>query len=57
MPARVSDGAKTSEPQTITLDIPNKVDLCLLGVELEVPKALASVALKLGAQLGDCRAR
>jgi len=55
--ARVSDGANTSEPQTVTLNIPNQIDLCILIVEVQVPKQLASLALKLGASLGDCRAR
>jgi hypothetical protein len=53
--ARVGDGANTSEPQSITVNIPNQIDLCLLVVEVQVPKQLASLAVKLGAQLGDCR--
>ena len=53
--ARVGDGANTSEPQTLTVNIPNQIDLCLLIIEVQVPKQLASIALKLGAQLGDCR--
>lgn len=55
--ARVSDGANTSEPQTITVNIPNQIDLCLLVIELRVPKNLAPLALRLGASLGSCRAR
>ncbi|HEY5809573.1 MAG TPA: endo-1,4-beta-xylanase [Povalibacter sp.] len=54
---RVGDGTNTSEPQTVTVNIPNQIDLCVLVVEVQVPKHLASLALKLGASLGDCRAR
>jgi endo-1,4-beta-xylanase len=53
--ARVGDGANTSEQQTITIGIPNQIDLCVVVVEVQVPKQLASLALKLGAQLGHCR--
>lgn len=52
---QVSDGANTSEPQSVTLTIPNQVQVCLLVVEVKVPKSLASLALKLGGSLGDCR--
>lgn len=54
---QVSDGEKTSQPRTVSINIPNQIDLCVVVVEVEVPKSLVPLALKLGAQLGDCRAR
>jgi endo-1,4-beta-xylanase len=54
--ATVSDGANTSEPQTITIVIPRKVTLCLLGIlQLEVPKEAARLLLRHGAALGSCK--
>ena len=52
---RVSDGANLSEPQTIAINIPNRIGLCLLVVDVEVPKRLAPTLLRLGASLGSCR--
>ncbi len=55
--ATVSDGQNVSAPQSITVNIPRKVTMCLLNfVQVEVPKQGAWVLLKHGAALGACQA-
>ena len=53
----VGDGANTSEPAPITVTIPEQLDMCLLVVDVKVPKKLAPLLLQLGASIGSCRAR
>jgi endo-1,4-beta-xylanase len=53
----VGDGANTSEPASITVAIPQQLNMCLLIVDVKVPKKLAPLLLQLGASLGSCRAR
>jgi hypothetical protein len=53
----VGDGENTSAPESLTVTIPDRVTVCLLIVELQVPKKAAPPLLKLGASLGRCRAR
>jgi len=54
--ARVSDGTNTSAVQGVVVNIPKRVEFCLLNIlKLEVPKATAPLAVLLGGQLGDCR--
>jgi endo-1,4-beta-xylanase len=53
--AKVSDGTFTSAPETVTVNIPKRVELCFGNIlRLEVPKATAPLAILLGSQLGDC---
>jgi endo-1,4-beta-xylanase len=52
----VSDGANTSTPVALTVNIPKKVTMCLIGLQLEAPKATAPLLLWLGAGLGPCKA-
>jgi hypothetical protein len=53
--ATVSDGTNTSAPQGVIVNIPKRVNFCLLNViQLQVPKATAPVAVLLGGQLGGC---
>jgi len=53
----VGDGANTSAVESLVVDIPKRVEFCLANtVRLEMPKALAPLAVLLGAELGDCRA-
>lgn len=54
--ASVSDGLNTSAPQSITIRIANQLNVCLLVVDLRVPKPLAPLLLKFGGSLGSCRA-
>lgn len=54
--ASVSDGLNTSAPQSITIRIANQLNVCLLVVDLRVPKSLAPLLLKFGGSLGSCRA-
>ena len=52
----VSDGANTSDAQTVQVTIPNRVNLCLLNaIKLEAPKAAAPVLILLGAEIGSCK--
>jgi hypothetical protein len=37
--------------------IPEQLNMCLLVVDVRVPKKLAPLLLQLGASLGSCRAR
>ena len=52
----VSDGANTSTPVALTVNIPKKVTMCLIGLQLEAPKATAPLLLWVGAGLGPCKA-
>jgi endo-1,4-beta-xylanase len=52
---RVSDGVRNSAVQPVTVKIPNRVDMCLLNIRLEAPKATAPLILLLGGDLGACR--
>jgi endo-1,4-beta-xylanase len=53
----VSDGANTSAVESVVVDIPKRVEFCLANtIRLEVPKATAPLAVRLGAELGDCQA-
>jgi endo-1,4-beta-xylanase len=51
-----SDGANTSEQQSVTITIPNRVKTCLYGLDLTTPKRLTPIVLLLGGTLGTCRA-
>ena len=51
----VSDGANTSAPETATVLIPKKIQVCKHGQTLAVPKAEAMKWLREGAALGPCR--
>jgi len=54
--AKVSDGTNTSAAQGVIVNIPKRVEFCLLNVlRLEVPKTTAPLAVLLGGELGDCR--
>jgi endo-1,4-beta-xylanase len=53
----VGDGDNTSATQSLTVSIPDRVTVCLLIVELQVPKKAAPPLLKAGASLGRCRAK
>jgi endo-1,4-beta-xylanase len=54
--AQVSDGTNTSAAQAVTVNIPKRVEFCLANViRVEVPKAVAPLAVLLGGELGDCR--
>jgi endo-1,4-beta-xylanase len=53
----VTDGLNTSAPQPLTVSIPDKVRMCLLVVDVRVPKKIAPTLLRLGATLGSCRMR
>jgi endo-1,4-beta-xylanase len=53
--ANVSDGLNASAPQSLTVSIPDKVRMCLLVVDVRVPKKAAPTLLRLGASLGSCR--
>lgn len=53
--AAVSDGLHVSAPQSLTVSIPDKVRMCLLVVDVRVPKKTAPTLLRLGASLGACR--
>ena len=55
--ASVSDGLHTSAPQSLTVSIPDKVKMCLLVVDVRVPKKTAPTLLRLCATLGSCRMR
>jgi endo-1,4-beta-xylanase len=50
----VSDGAGTSEPEAVTIQIPNKVRMCVFGHDVQLPKAAAWAALLVGGTLGRC---
>jgi endo-1,4-beta-xylanase len=52
----VSDGAHSSAVQSVTITIPDRVNICLLAIDLRVPKQSAPALLRLGASLGHCRA-
>ena len=54
---RASDGVNTSAPASVTVTIPERVQVCLLFVDVQVPKRSAPALLKLGASLGRCRAK
>ena len=51
-----SDGANTSEPQSVTITIPSRVQTCLYGLDVTVPKRATPAVLLLGGTLGSCRA-
>ncbi|HEV7607212.1 MAG TPA: endo-1,4-beta-xylanase [Steroidobacteraceae bacterium] len=54
--AKVSDGTNTSAVQGVTVNIPKRVNFCLVNfIRVEVPKATAPLAVLLGGELGDCR--
>lgn len=52
--ATVSDAANTSALQSLTVSIPDKVKMCLLLVDVRVPKMTAPTLLRLGASMGSC---
>jgi GH35 family endo-1,4-beta-xylanase len=53
----VSDGANTSAPETATVNIPKKIQVCKNGQTVVVPKADAMKWLREGAALGLCRGK
>jgi len=53
----VSDGTNTSAPETATVFIPKKIQVCKLGLTQVVPKAEAMKWLREGAALGPCKVR
>jgi hypothetical protein len=50
----VSDGANTSAAQAVQLNIPSRVNMCLLNIKLEAPKIAAPLIILLGGDLGSC---
>jgi len=51
----VRDGANTSAVQSVTVTIPNRVNLCLANViRLEAPKVTAPLLILLGSEIGTC---
>jgi len=51
----VSDGTNTSAVQSVTVTIPNRVNLCLANViKLEAPKATAPLLILIGSEIGSC---
>jgi len=53
----VSDGTHVSAVQTVQVEIPNRVNLCLANtIKLEAPKNTAPLLILLGASLGSCSA-
>jgi endo-1,4-beta-xylanase len=54
--ATVTDGLNVSPEQAITIAIPRKVTMCILGLlQVEVPKEAAHLLLRNAATLGSCR--
>jgi hypothetical protein len=54
--ATVSDGVNTSAPETLTVTIPNVVNMCFNDViDIQVPKENAGLALRAGGELGRCK--
>ena len=54
--ATVSDSVHTSPVQGVVVNIPKRVNFCLLNViNLQVPKASAPLAVLLGGELGGCQ--
>jgi hypothetical protein len=54
--ATVTDGENVSAEQQITIAIPRKVTMCILGVvQVDVPKEAAHLLLRNAAALGSCR--
>jgi endo-1,4-beta-xylanase len=50
----VSDGANTSAAQAVQVNIPSRVNMCLLNIKLEAPKVAAPLIILLGGDLGSC---
>lgn len=53
---QASDGAHTSERQTIAVTIPSRVKVCLYGFDVTTSKHATRALLLLGGTLGACRA-
>jgi endo-1,4-beta-xylanase len=52
----VSDGANSSAPQSVTINLPQQMNVCLGMVDLRVPKQAVPALVRMGASLGRCRA-
>lgn len=53
---KTTDTAFTSEVATVTVEIPSRVQTCLYGLDVTVPKKTTPVFIALGATLGSCKA-
>lgn len=48
------DGKLPSHDETVTINIPNNINVCHLGVNLKVPKLAVGFLLVQGAEIGTC---
>ncbi|HEY0161105.1 MAG TPA: cadherin repeat domain-containing protein [Edaphobacter sp.] len=48
------DGKLPSHDETVTINIPNKINVCQLGINLQVPRLLTGILVAQGAEIGKC---
>jgi len=48
------DGKLPSHDETVTITVPNRINVCHLGINLQLPKPAAAALVDMGAEIGTC---